>query len=100
MREVPIGDDGIAGRGMKAVIVAQFCSAFGDNALLFATLALLQTLHFPLWSQPALQIAFVAAYIVCAPFVGRLADGFCQGTGDDAGQWPKAAGGAADLSRR
>ncbi|WP_077999815.1 lysophospholipid transporter LplT [Edwardsiella tarda] len=79
MREIPVGDDGITGRGMKAVIVAQFCSAFGDNALLFATLALLQTLHFPPWSQPALQIAFVAAYIVCAPFVGRLADGFAKG---------------------
>ena len=26
-------------KGMKAVIVAQFLSAFGDNALLFATLA-------------------------------------------------------------
>ncbi|AOV95981.1 lysophospholipid transporter LplT [Edwardsiella hoshinae] len=79
MREMTTGDDGITGRGMKAVIVAQFCSAFGDNALLFATLALLKTLHFPLWSQPALQIAFVAAYIVCAPFVGRLADGFAKG---------------------
>ena len=29
-------------KGMKAVIVAQFLSAFGDNALLFATLALLK----------------------------------------------------------
>ena len=28
--------------GMKAVIVAQFLSAFGDNVLLFATLALLK----------------------------------------------------------
>ena len=35
---------------MKAVIVAQFLSAFGDNALLFATLALLKAQFYPEWS--------------------------------------------------
>lgn len=39
-------------KGMKAVIVAQFLSAFGDNALLFATLALLKAQFYPEWSQP------------------------------------------------
>ncbi len=34
-------------KGMKAVIVAQFLSAFGDNALLFATLALLKAQFYP-----------------------------------------------------
>ncbi|AIJ07575.1 MULTISPECIES: lysophospholipid transporter LplT [Edwardsiella] len=70
---------GGSGRGMRAVVVAQFFSAFGDNALLFVTLALLKGLHFPQWSQPALQMAFVAAYIAFAPFVGHLADGFAKG---------------------
>lgn len=52
-------------KGMKAVIVAQFLSAFGDNALLFATLALLKA-QFYRWSQPILQMVFVGAYILCA----------------------------------
>ena len=56
---------------MIAVISAQFLSAFGDNALLFATLALIKQQLYPDWSQPILQMAFVATYIILAPFVGR-----------------------------
>lgn len=66
-------------RSMNAVIVAQFFSAFGDNALLFATLALIKSLLYPEWSQPVLQMGFVAAYIVLAPFVGQVADSFAKG---------------------
>lgn len=62
-----------------AVIVAQFFSAFGDNALLFATLAVLKQLIYPDWSQPVLQMVFVATYIILAPFVGQLADSFAKG---------------------
>lgn len=51
-------------KGMKAVIAAQFLSAFGDNALLFATLALLKAQFYPDWSQPILQMVFVGAYIL------------------------------------
>ncbi len=49
-------------KGMVAVICAQFLSAFGDNALLFATLALMKQLYYPEWSQPG------PADVVC----GRL----------------------------
>ncbi|EKY3163638.1 lysophospholipid transporter LplT [Cronobacter sakazakii] len=66
-------------RGMMAVIVAQFLSAFGDNALLFATLALLKQQFYPEWSQPVLQMVFVCAYILLAPFVGQVADSFSKG---------------------
>src|SRR5699024_5100228 len=66
-------------RGMLAVMTAQFFSAFGDNALLFAILALVKELHYPDWSRPVLQMAFVVAYIVTAPFVGRIADNFAKG---------------------
>lgn len=66
-------------RGMTAVMVAQFLSAFGDNALLFATLALIKQQLYPDWSQPVLQMAFVAAYIILAPFVGQFADSFAKG---------------------
>ncbi|EAV3405296.1 lysophospholipid transporter LplT [Salmonella enterica] len=66
-------------KGMLAVIVAQFLSAFGDNALLFATLALLKAQFYPDWSQPVLQMVFVGAYILFAPFVGQIADSFAKG---------------------
>ena len=66
-------------RGMMAVIAAQFLSAFGDNALLFATLALLKAEFYPDWSQPVLQMVFVGAYILFAPFVGQVADSFAKG---------------------
>jgi len=64
---------------MMAVIVAQFLSAFGDNALLFATLALMKQQFYPEWSQPVLQMVFVGAYILFAPFVGQVADSFAKG---------------------
>ena len=64
---------------MMAVIAAQFLSAFGDNALLFATLALLKAEFYPDWSQPILQMVFVGAYIIFAPFVGQVADSFPKG---------------------
>ncbi|EBV7008961.1 lysophospholipid transporter LplT [Salmonella enterica subsp. enterica serovar Pomona] len=66
-------------KGMLSVIVAQFLSAFGDNALLFATLALLKAQFYPDWSQPVLQMVFVGAYILFAPFVGQIADSFAKG---------------------
>ncbi len=66
-------------RSMIAVIVAQFLSAFGDNALLFAALALIKQQLYPDWSQPILQMAFVATYIILAPFVGQFADSFAKG---------------------
>ncbi|EDU6781311.1 lysophospholipid transporter LplT [Salmonella enterica subsp. enterica serovar Gaminara] len=66
-------------KGMLSVIVAQFLSAFGDNAQLFATLALLKAQFYPDWSQPVLQMVFVGAYILFAPFVGQIADSFAKG---------------------
>ncbi|KNC87968.1 lysophospholipid transporter LplT [Trabulsiella odontotermitis] len=66
-------------KGMMAVICAQFLSAFGDNALLFATLALMKAQFYPDWSQPVLQMVFVGAYILFAPFVGQVADSFAKG---------------------
>ncbi|EHY8896140.1 lysophospholipid transporter LplT [Salmonella enterica] len=66
-------------KGMLSVIVAQFLSAFSDNALLFATLALLKAQFYPDWSQPVLQMVFVGAYILFAPFVGQIGDSFAKG---------------------
>lgn len=73
------GSGKLLSRGMMAVIAAQFLSAFGDNALLFATLAVLKNQVYPDWSQPVLQMVFVATYIILAPFVGQVADSFAKG---------------------
>jgi LPLT family lysophospholipid transporter-like MFS transporter len=64
---------------MLAVLGAQFFSAIADNALLFASLALLKAQLYPQWSQPLLQESFVAAYILLAPFTGPLADAWPKG---------------------
>ncbi|PWC15779.1 lysophospholipid transporter LplT [Brenneria roseae subsp. americana] len=79
MSQTPEPTTPLLSRSMNAVIIAQFFSAFGDNALLFATLALIKQLVYPDWSQPFLQMGFVAAYIILAPFVGQVADSFAKG---------------------
>lgn len=79
MRDNAVNDTSIWSRGMMAVTCAQFLSAFGDNALLFATLAVLKQQFYPDWSQPVLQMVFVGAYILFAPFVGQVADSFSKG---------------------
>lgn len=79
MSESVCTNTSIWSKGMLSVIVAQFLSAFGDNALLFATLALLKAQFYPDWSQPVLQMVFVGAYILFAPFVGQIADSFAKG---------------------
>jgi MFS transporter, LPLT family, lysophospholipid transporter len=66
-------------RGMVGTLCAQFLSALGDNALLFAALALVRQQGFPSWSGPLLQEFFVATYILLAPFVGAFADATSKG---------------------
>lgn len=79
MHDNAVNNTSIWSRGMMAVTCAQFLSAFGDNALLFATLAVLKQQFYPDWSQPVLQMVFVGAYILFAPFVGQVADSFAKG---------------------
>lgn len=73
------GQKPLLNKGMSAVLLAQFFSAFGDNALLFAILAFIKDLYYPDWSKPVLQMVFVIAYILSAPFVGQIADSFAKG---------------------
>ncbi|MGY6275498.1 lysophospholipid transporter LplT [Methylomonas sp. MgM2] len=57
------------------LLVAQFLSAFADNAILFTVIAMvMQTEHAPSWYVPALQSVFLVAYVLLAPWVGSLAD--------------------------
>ncbi len=63
---------------MGAVLLAQFFSAFGDNALLITAIALVKAQGHPGWI-PLLQACFVLPFILLAPFVGALADAFPKG---------------------
>ncbi|HAZ42006.1 MAG TPA: lysophospholipid transporter LplT [Methylococcaceae bacterium] len=62
-------------RSLQTLIGAQFLSAFGDNAILFTVIALtLREGGRESWYIPALQSAFILAFILLTPWVGRLAD--------------------------
>jgi LPLT family lysophospholipid transporter-like MFS transporter len=65
--------------GFYIILAAQFFSALADNALLFAAIALLQSMHAPNWYTPVLQEAFIFSYIILAPFVGAFADSMPKG---------------------
>jgi LPLT family lysophospholipid transporter-like MFS transporter len=65
--------------GFYIILAAQFFSALADNALLFAAIALLQSMHAPSWYTPVLQEAFIFSYILMAPFVGAFADSLPKG---------------------
>ncbi|WP_426993754.1 lysophospholipid transporter LplT [Methylomonas sp. CM2] len=62
-------------KSIYPLLVAQFLSAFADNAILFTVIALvMQADHPPPWYVPALQSVFLVAFVVLAPWVGGLAD--------------------------
>ncbi|HNH88602.1 MAG TPA: lysophospholipid transporter LplT [Thiobacillaceae bacterium] len=63
---------------MGAVLLAQFLSAFADNALLIAAIAELKRSARLEWI-PLLQACFVVPFILFAPYVGALADAFPKG---------------------
>mgnify|MGYP000414979893 CR=1 FL=1 len=57
------------------LLVAQFLSAFADNAILFTVIALvMQTTELATWYVPALQSVFLIAFVILAPWVGAFAD--------------------------
>jgi len=57
------------------VLSAQFLTAFADNAVLFATITMImQQSSIDSWYVPALQVAFLIAFVIFAPWVGHLAD--------------------------
>lgn len=59
------------------LLIAQFLSAFADNAILFTVIALvMQTAEPAGWYIPALQSSFLVAFVLLAPWVGALADNY------------------------
>ncbi len=57
------------------LLIAQFLSAFADNAILFTVIAMVLHSHeLPTWYVPALQSVFLISFVVLAPWVGGFAD--------------------------
>jgi LPLT family lysophospholipid transporter-like MFS transporter len=57
------------------LLIAQFLSAFADNAILFTVIAMvMQSSNHETWYIPALQSVFLVAPVVLAPWVGVFAD--------------------------
>ncbi len=62
-------------KGLVVLVIAQFLSAFGDNAILFTVIAMsLESGGRGAWYIPALQSAFLVAFVTLTPWVGALAD--------------------------
>jgi LPLT family lysophospholipid transporter-like MFS transporter len=60
---------------MYPLLIAQFLSAFADNAILFTVIALvMKSTELATWYVPALQGVFLIAFVVLAPWVGDIAD--------------------------
>jgi len=83
--------------GMMAVLIAQFLSALADNAILIAAIAIVKAQGLPNL-VPLLQESFVAPFILIAPFVGQIADGFPKGRVMLVANLLKLAGALAMLS--
>ncbi len=57
------------------LLIAQFLSAFADNAILFTVIAMvMRSTQLATWYVPALQSVFLIAFVVLAPWVGSFAD--------------------------
>jgi LPLT family lysophospholipid transporter-like MFS transporter len=63
-------------RNVFWVLLAQFLTAFADNAILFTAITMVMHMAEPAgWYVPALQASFLVAFVVLAPWVGPYADG-------------------------
>ncbi len=83
--------------GMMSVLLAQFFSALADNAILIAAIAIVKSQGLPNL-VPLLQESFVVPFILLAPFVGQIADGFPKGRVMLVANLLKLAGALAMLS--
>jgi LPLT family lysophospholipid transporter-like MFS transporter len=82
---------------MWALLCAQFLSAFGDNALLIAAIALLKSMQ-AAQQIPYVQEGFVLPFILLAPFAGPFADALPKGRVMLIGNGIKLAGAALMLA--
>ena len=66
-------------RGVIALMIAQFLSAMADNVLFVAAIAILKTASSGASLLPLVQVTFVLAFILFAPYVGPIADAWPKG---------------------
>ncbi len=77
------------------LLIAQFLSAFADNAILFTVIAMVMKSAQPAsWYVPALQSVFLIAFVLLAPWVGGFADNHSKSRVLIIGNLTKAAGAA------
>ncbi len=82
------------------LLIAQFLSAFADNAILFTVIAMvMQSAQLASWYVPALQSAFLVAFVLLAPWVGGFADNHPKSRVLIIGNLIKAAGAALLLCK-
>lgn len=66
-------------KGLIPLLIAQFLSAFADNAILFTVIAMvMQSTQLPTWYVPALQSVFLVSFVILGPWVGGIADRFVK----------------------
>ncbi len=66
-------------KDLYRVLVAQFLTAFADNAVLFTAITMVMVdSSVGSWYIPALQAAFLLAFVVLGPWVGRYADAYSK----------------------
>ena len=76
---LPTTDTPLLSRSLVMVLIAQFLSAFADNAILVGAIKLVMLLSVQKGMDAVLQGSFVMPYILLAPFVGLLADALPKG---------------------
>ena len=79
-------------RPLTALYLAQFLSAFVDNMILLIASAIASNDHYPDYYISFIRSAFLAAFIVFSPWVGRFADRYSKSKVLIIGNVIKAAG--------
>lgn len=63
-------------RSVRFLLVTQFATAFADRAIFFILFVIIgQFENLPGWYTPLLQLAFILAYVLFAPWAGSYSDG-------------------------
>jgi LPLT family lysophospholipid transporter-like MFS transporter len=74
-----VAETRLMSRGVMALLIAQFLSAMADNVLFVAAIAMLKVAAGGNSSLPLVQVTFVLAFIIFAPYVGPFADAWPKG---------------------
>jgi LPLT family lysophospholipid transporter-like MFS transporter len=63
-------------KSVKFLLVTQFATAFADRAIFFILFVIISQFdNLPDWYTPLLQLAFILAYVLFAPWAGSYSDG-------------------------